>query len=76
MLISMVQSMIRLTKFLLSFWGYALETMAMLLNNFHKKTVNKTTYEIYMVKPPNYFYLRIQKMSYLCKANNGIKIEQ
>ena len=58
-LMDMVRSMMGFTELPPSFWGYALETAALLLNNVHTKAVDKTPYEIWMGKPPKYSYLRI-----------------
>lgn len=57
----MVRSMMGFTNLPPSFWGYALETTAMLLNKVHTKAVEKTPYKIWMGKPPRYSYLRIWK---------------
>nr|GFB74322.1 hypothetical protein [Tanacetum cinerariifolium] len=52
-LIDMVRSMMRLTTLPMSFWGYALESTARILNMVPTKKVNKTPYEIWHGKVPN-----------------------
>ena len=42
----MVRSMMSLTDFPLSFWGYALETAAFTLNRAPSKSVETTSYEL------------------------------
>ncbi|KAL0427662.1 UNVERIFIED_CONTAM: hypothetical protein Slati_2941000 [Sesamum latifolium] len=42
-----------------SFWGYALETAAKLLNIAPSKSVRQTPYEIWHGKPASYKYLRV-----------------
>ena len=44
---------------LISFWGYALETAAFLLNRIPSKSVQKTPYEIWTRKPPSLSFLKI-----------------
>ncbi|KAL0346419.1 UNVERIFIED_CONTAM: Copia protein [Sesamum calycinum] len=55
----MVCSMVSFTELLLSFWGYALETVTKLLNMTPSKTVTKTPYVIWHRKPASYKYLRV-----------------
>jgi hypothetical protein len=40
----------------LSFWGYALETAAFTLNRVPSKSVEKTPYEIWTGKCPDYLF--------------------
>ncbi|KAL0445125.1 UNVERIFIED_CONTAM: hypothetical protein Slati_2235200 [Sesamum latifolium] len=47
------------TKLPPSFWGYALETAAKLLNIAPSKSVPQTPYEIWHGKPASYKYLRV-----------------
>ena len=42
-----------------SFWGYALETSAFMLNRCPSKSVEKTPYEIWTGKVPNLSFLKI-----------------
>ncbi|KAL0405990.1 UNVERIFIED_CONTAM: hypothetical protein Slati_3912900 [Sesamum latifolium] len=55
----MVRSMMSFTELSSSFWGYALETAAKLLNMAPSKTVPQTPYEIWHGKPTSYKYLRM-----------------
>ncbi|KAL0336736.1 UNVERIFIED_CONTAM: hypothetical protein Sradi_4885500 [Sesamum radiatum] len=50
----MVQSMMSFTKLPLSFWGYALQTAAKLLNIAPSKIVPLTPYKIWHGKPASY----------------------
>ena len=43
----------------MSFWGYALETAAFLLNRIPSKAVEKTPYELWTGKRPSLFFLKI-----------------
>ncbi|GJZ69549.1 retrotransposon protein, putative, ty1-copia subclass [Tanacetum coccineum] len=54
----MVRSMINLTTLPLSFWDYALETAARILNMVQTKKVDKTPYELWYGKVPNLSYLK------------------
>ncbi|KAL0283835.1 UNVERIFIED_CONTAM: Retrovirus-related Pol polyprotein from transposon TNT 1-94 [Sesamum angustifolium] len=58
-LLDMIQSMMSFTELPLSFWGYALETAARLLNIAPSKTVAHTPYQIWHGKPSSYKYLRV-----------------
>ncbi|KAL0292753.1 UNVERIFIED_CONTAM: Retrovirus-related Pol polyprotein from transposon TNT 1-94 [Sesamum radiatum] len=58
-LLDMVRSMMSFTELPLSFWGYALETAAKLLNMAPSKTVAQTPYQIWHGKPASYKYLRL-----------------
>ncbi|KAL0324652.1 UNVERIFIED_CONTAM: hypothetical protein Scaly_2432300 [Sesamum calycinum] len=53
----MVRSMMSFTELPQSFWGYALETAAKLLNMAPSKKVPQTPYEIWHGKPASYKYL-------------------
>ncbi|KAL0402288.1 UNVERIFIED_CONTAM: Retrovirus-related Pol polyprotein from transposon TNT 1-94 [Sesamum latifolium] len=53
-LLDMVRSMMSFTELPPSFWGYALETAAKLLNIAPSKTVPQTPYEIWHGKPASY----------------------
>nr|GFA32578.1 hypothetical protein [Tanacetum cinerariifolium] len=52
-LLDMVGSMMNLTTMPISFWGYALETAARILNMVPIKKVDRTPYEIWHEKAPN-----------------------
>ncbi|KAL0394628.1 UNVERIFIED_CONTAM: Retrovirus-related Pol polyprotein from transposon TNT 1-94 [Sesamum latifolium] len=58
-LLDMVRSMMSFTEFPPSFWGYALETDAKLLNIAPPKSVPQTPYEIWHGKPTSYKHLRV-----------------
>ncbi|GKB69176.1 retrotransposon protein, putative, ty1-copia subclass [Tanacetum coccineum] len=57
-LLDMVRSMMSLTTLPMSFWGYALESAARILNMVPTKKVNKTPYEMCHGKVPNLSYLK------------------
>ena len=42
-----------------SFWGYALETAAFILNKIPSKAVQKTPYEIWTGRDPKLYFLKI-----------------
>ena len=54
----MVRSVMSQLDLLISFWDYALETVAFLLNRVPLKVVEKTPYEIWNGKTPVYLFLR------------------
>nr|GFC58852.1 hypothetical protein [Tanacetum cinerariifolium] len=54
----MVRSMMSLATLPLSFWDYALESVARILNMVPTKKVNKTPYELWNEKVPNLSYLK------------------
>ena len=58
-LLDMVRSMMSLTYLPISFWGYALETTAFLLNRIPSKAVDKTPYELWIGKRPGLSFLKI-----------------
>ncbi|KAL0449129.1 UNVERIFIED_CONTAM: hypothetical protein Slati_1469300 [Sesamum latifolium] len=58
-LLDMVQFMMSFTELPPSFWGYALETAAKLLNIAPSKSVLQTPYEIWHGKPASYKYLGV-----------------
>ena len=55
----MVQSMMSLTDLPLSFWGYALETVAFTLNRAPSKSVETTPYELWFGKKPKLSFLKV-----------------
>ena len=55
----MVRSMMSRTDLPISFWGYALETVAFLLNRIPSKAVEKTPYELWTGKCPGLSFLKI-----------------
>ena len=58
-LLDMVQSMMSLTDLPLSFWGYALETAAFMLNRAPSKSVETTPYELWFSKKPKLSFLKV-----------------
>ncbi|KAL0440030.1 UNVERIFIED_CONTAM: Retrovirus-related Pol polyprotein from transposon RE2 [Sesamum latifolium] len=58
-LLDMVRSMMSFTELPPSFWGYALEMTAKLLNIAPSKSAPQTPYEIWHGKPASYKYLRV-----------------
>ncbi|GJR70406.1 retrotransposon protein, putative, ty1-copia subclass [Tanacetum coccineum] len=57
----MVRSMMNLTTLPLSFWDYALEFAARILNMVPTKKVDKKSYELWFGKVPNLAYLKVSK---------------
>ena len=58
-LLDMVRSMMSLTDLPLSFWGYALETAAFMLNRAPSKSVEMTPYELWFGKKPKLSFLKV-----------------
>ncbi|GKC43330.1 zinc finger, CCHC-type containing protein [Tanacetum coccineum] len=58
-LLDMARSMMNLTTLAKSFWRYALETAAHILNMVPTKKVDMTPYEIWHEKAPKLTYLRV-----------------
>ena len=58
-LLDMVQSMMYLTDLPLSFWGYALETVAFTFNREPSKSVETTPYELWFSKKPKLSFLKV-----------------
>jgi hypothetical protein len=58
-LLDMVRSMMSQTDVSLSFWGYALETAAFILNRVPSKSVERTPYEIWTMKHPELSFLKV-----------------
>ncbi|KAL0405844.1 UNVERIFIED_CONTAM: hypothetical protein Slati_3898300 [Sesamum latifolium] len=74
-LLDMVRSMMNFTELPLSFWGYALETAAKLLNIAPSKMVPQTPYEIWHGKPASYKYLRVWGNPAYVKTLVGDKLD-
>ena len=55
----MVRSMMSLTDLPLSFWGYALETVAFMLKGAPSKSVETTPYELWFSKKPKPSFLKV-----------------
>jgi len=58
-LLDMVRSMMSQADLPLSFWGYALETVAFTLNWVPTKSVEKTPYEMWTGKRPELSFLKV-----------------
>ena len=58
-LMDMVQSMMCFIDLSVSFWGYALKTVAYVLNRMPSKSVTHTRYEIWKRRKPNLKHLKI-----------------
>ena len=58
-LLDMVRSMMSLTDLPLSFWGYALETAAFMLNRAPSKSVETTPYELWFGKKHKLLFLKV-----------------
>jgi hypothetical protein len=55
----MVGSMMSQNDILLSFWGYALETIVFTLNRVPTKSVERTTYEMWTRKRPGLSFFKV-----------------
>nr|GEY89667.1 zinc finger, CCHC-type [Tanacetum cinerariifolium] len=75
-LLNMVRSMMSLTTLPLSFWDYALETAARILNMVPTQKVDKTPYELWHVKVPNLSYLMVWGCKAHVKHHTAEKLEQ
>ena len=58
-LLDMVRSMMSQVSLPVSFWGYAVETAAFILNRTPSKSVEKTPYELWTGRVPNLSFLKI-----------------
>ena len=58
-LLDMVRSMMSLTDLSLSFWGYALETVAFTLDRTPSKSVETMSYEHWFGKKPKLSFLNV-----------------
>ncbi|KAL0463360.1 UNVERIFIED_CONTAM: hypothetical protein Slati_0223600 [Sesamum latifolium] len=74
-LLDMVWSMMSFTELPSSFWDYALETAAKLLNIAPSKSVPRTLYEIWHGKPASYKYLRVWGSPAYVKRLVGDKLD-
>ncbi|KAL0413316.1 UNVERIFIED_CONTAM: Transposon Ty2-GR1 Gag-Pol polyprotein [Sesamum radiatum] len=74
-LLDMVRSMMSFTELPPSFWGYALETAAKLLNIAPSKSIPQTPYEIWHGKPASYKYLRVWGSPAYVKRLVGDKLD-
>ncbi|GJU19966.1 retrotransposon protein, putative, ty1-copia subclass [Tanacetum coccineum] len=74
-LLDIVRSMMNLTTLLLSFWDYALESAARILNMVPTKKVDKTPYELWYGKVPNLSYLKVWGYEALVKGDTPDKLQ-
>ena len=58
-LLDIVQPMMSLIGLPLSFWGYALETVAFPLNRAPSKSVEMTAYELWFSKKPKLSFVKV-----------------
>ena len=58
-LLDIVQSMMSLTDLPLSFWGYALEIAAFMLNRALSKSVEMTSCELWFSKKPKLSFVKV-----------------
>ncbi|GKB96414.1 retrotransposon protein, putative, ty1-copia subclass, partial [Tanacetum coccineum] len=65
-----------LTTLSLSFWDYALESAARILNMVPTKMVDKTPYELWYGKVPNLSYLKVWGCEALVKQDTPKKLQQ
>ena len=71
-LLDIVRSMMYLTNLPLSFWGYALETVAFTLKRAPSKSVETTPYELWFSKKPKLSFLKVWDCdAYVKKFQNG-----
>ncbi|GJS49757.1 zinc finger, CCHC-type containing protein [Tanacetum coccineum] len=75
-LLDMVRSMMNLTTLPLSFWDYALESAARILNMVPTKKVDKTPYELWYGKVHNLSYLKVWGCEALVKRDTPDKLQQ
>src|SRR3954465_6876842 len=74
-LLDMVRSMMSLTDFPLSFWGYALETVAFTLNREPSKSFEKTPYELWFGNKPKLSFLKVWGCDVYVKKLQPDKLE-
>ena len=74
-LLDIVQSMKYLTDLPLSFWGYALETVAFTLNRAPLKSVEMTPYELWFSKKPKLSFFKIWGCDAYVKKHQPDKLE-
>ncbi|GJV43581.1 retrotransposon protein, putative, ty1-copia subclass [Tanacetum coccineum] len=72
-LLDMVRSMMSQTTLSKSFWDYAIETAARILNMIPTKKVDKTPYEIWHGKAPKLSYLKVWGCEALVKRDTLTK---
>ena len=74
-LFDMVRSMMSLISLPLSFWGYALETVAFTLNRAPSKSVETTPYELWFGKKPKLLFIKVWDCDAYVKKFQHDKLE-
>ena len=74
-LLDMVRSMMSLTNLPLSFWGYAFETVAFMLNRAPSKSVETTPYEMWFGTKPKLSFLKVWGCDACVKRLHPNKLE-
>ena len=74
-LLDMVHSMMSRASLPISFWGYALETVAHILNLVPTKKVAKTPHEMWTRKVPNLDHINIWGCEAFVRRNTHDKLE-
>ena len=74
-LLDMVRSMMSQTDLPTSFWGFALETAAFILNRIPSKSVQKTPYEMWTGKRPSLSFLKIWGCDAYVKRQTSDKLD-
>ncbi|GJX98295.1 retrotransposon protein, putative, ty1-copia subclass [Tanacetum coccineum] len=75
-LLDIVRSMMNLITLSLSFWDYALDSAACILNMVPTKKVDKTSYELWYGKVLNLSYLKVWGCEALVKQDMPDKLQQ
>nr|GEV03387.1 hypothetical protein [Tanacetum cinerariifolium] len=75
-LLDMVRSMMSQTTLSKSFWDYALETVACILNMVPTKKVDKTPYEIWHGQAPKLSYLKVWDCEEFVKRDTLTKLDK
>ncbi|GKB30530.1 retrotransposon protein, putative, ty1-copia subclass [Tanacetum coccineum] len=75
-LLDMVRSMMSQTTLPKSFWDYALETAARILNMIPTKKVEKTPYEVWHGQAPKLSYLKVWGCEALVKRDTLTKLDK
>jgi hypothetical protein len=74
-LLDSVRSMMSLSDLSISFWGYALETTAFILNRASSKSMETTTYELWHGNKPKLSFLRVWGCAAYVKKLQPDKLE-
>ena len=74
-LLDMVRAMMSRTELPISFWGYALETAAFMINRIPTKSADKTPYEIWTGRVPNLSFLKIWGCEAYVKRLTSTKLD-